>query len=97
MVKDKVRELAKSPSLSPTCIKQEAHAYFHTLVDHLCNGKYYSTQFSPNEPAIQKIMRLDPHDHVACSKYIPLNFVMLSLFACLLIIYFDISLHYQHC
>jgi len=46
------------------------------LFDHLCIGKY-STQFPPNESAIKKIMRhfqealrLNPHGHIACSKYI---------------------------
>jgi hypothetical protein len=75
-VKEKIRELAKSPSLSATYIKNEIHKYSHTLVDHLNIGQD-STQFFPNEPAIKKIMRhfrgalrLDPHDHIACSMYI---------------------------
>ena len=75
-MKEKIRELAKSPSLSATYIKNEIHKYSHTLVDHLNIGQD-STQFFPNEPAIKKIMkqfrealRLDPHDHIACSMYI---------------------------
>ena len=75
-VKEKIRELAKSPSLSATYIKNEVHKFSHTLVDHLNIGQD-STQFFPNEPAIKKIMRqfrealrLDPHDHIACSMYI---------------------------
>ena len=74
-VKEKIRELAKSPSLSVTYIKNEVHKFSHTLVDHLNIGQD-STQFFPNEPAIKKIMRqfrealrLDPHDHIACSMY----------------------------